>query len=124
MSPPPRWRSSKSPATEVTLISTARHDRTEFPFTDRACQVVLEDAVLILASDRGGCYGDPGASISVLVSLVAEAQAWLVELVADARDFGYTWDSIADRLSCSASTARHRYAAHAIWRRDHPLPTD
>jgi hypothetical protein len=97
-------------------------DRTRIPYTDLLCQVVLEAAVLDLIRYREGSDDDPGATISVLVSLVADAQAWLIEVVADARDHGYTWDSIADRLGCSVPAAHHRYAAYAIWRRCHHLP--
>jgi len=103
---------------------TRQPDYTAIPFGDLASRTILEVAVLDLTLYRGGQYGDPGATISVLVSLDAEAQAWLIEAVADARDFGYSWDRIAERLGSTVSAARHRYAAYAAGRRNHPLSAD
>lgn len=94
------------------------------PFCDLASRVVLEHALLDLVACRGGEYGDPGPSLSVLTSLIAEGEGWLPELVADARDYGYTWNQIADRLATSVSAARNRYAGYATWRRQHPLGPD
>ena len=89
------------------------------PFTDAASRTILQAAVLDLVTHRGGCDDDAGVAISVLVSLLAEAECWLPELVADARDQSYSWDLIAERLGTTISTARHRYAAYAIWRGQH-----
>jgi hypothetical protein len=89
------------------------------PFTDAASRTILEAAVLCLATLRGGCHDDAGATVSVLVSLLAEGECWLPDLVADARDQCYSWDAIAQRLATTISTARHRYAAYATWRRQH-----
>ena len=90
------------------------------PFTDAASRTVLEAAVLDLVAHRGGRQDEPGDAISVLVSLLAEGECWLPELVADARAQCYSWDAIATRLATTISAARHRYAAYAIWRRQHP----
>ena len=90
------------------------------PFTDAASRTFLEAAVLDLVAHRGGLLDEPGDAISALVSLLAEGEAWLPELVADARDRGCSWDAIATRLATTVSAARHRYAAYAIWRRQHP----
>ncbi|MDQ1394206.1 MAG: hypothetical protein QOF30_3183, partial [Acidimicrobiaceae bacterium] len=46
------------------------------------------------------------------------------DAVADARDQGYTWDEIADRLATSVSTARRRYAAYSHWRNTQPVEPD
>jgi hypothetical protein len=89
------------------------------PFTDAASRTILEAAVLDLVTHRGGCDDDASVAISVLVSLLAEGECWLPELVADARDQSYSWDLIAERLGTTISTARHRYAAYAIWRGQH-----
>lgn len=97
-----------------------RLDHTAIPFTDIASRTILEAAVLDLTLFRGGSYGDPGASLSVLASLIADAQDLLLTTVADALDFGYTWNLIASRLGSSVSAARHRYAADANWLRRHP----
>src|SRR5260370_6147655 len=87
------------------------------PFTDTASRIILENTILDLVAHRGGEYGDAGARLSVLVSLLAEGEAWLPELVADARAQCYAWSAVADRLATTVSVARHRYAAYAIWRR-------
>lgn len=42
----------------------------------------------------------------------------LHDAVADARDQGYTWEQIADRLATSVSTARRRYRAYTTWRKE------
>jgi hypothetical protein len=90
-SQPPRWPWSRSQTNEPWPHSLSSGiDRTQFPFTDLACRTILEAAALDLLLYRRGGYGDPGATISVLVGLVAEAQAWLIEVVAGARDHGYT----------------------------------
>lgn len=94
------------------------------PFCDLASRVVLEHAALDLVACRGGEYGDPGPNLSVLTSLIAEGEAWLPELVADARDYGYTWSQIADRLATTVSAARNRYAGYAIWRHQQALDPD
>lgn len=90
------------------------------PFTDDASRTIMQAAVLDLVTHRCGRHDEPGDAISVLVSLLAEGECWLPELVADARDHLYTWDAIATRLATTISAARHRYAAYAIWRRQHP----
>jgi hypothetical protein len=92
-------------------------DHTLIPFTDAACDAILDHALSCLVLTRGGNVHDPGATISTLVSLVAEADARLIETVADAREYGYTWDLIAQRLGSTISAARHRYADYARWRR-------
>lgn len=97
-----------------------RPDHTQFPFCDTDSRTLLEKAVDDLVMFRGGSYGDPGATISALMSLAAEAAAWLFDAVADARDYTYTWDAIAARLGSTIPFARHRYARYANWRRDHP----
>jgi hypothetical protein len=60
-------------------------------------------------------WPDPAARLSTLFSLIAEGESWMHELVADARDEGYSWDAIAARLADTVPAARHRYATHAIW---------
>src|SRR5215831_12625271 len=68
-------------------------------------------AVLDLVARRGGRRDEAGDAISVLVSLLAEGECWLPELVADARDQRYSWDAIATRLVTTISAARHRAAS-------------
>jgi hypothetical protein len=108
----------------TSLAPASRHqlrlDYTSIPFTDIASKTVLETAVLDLTLYRGGPRGDSGATISVLVSLIAEAQELLVDAIADARDQGYSWSLIATRLATTVPAARHRYAADSNWRRRCP----
>ena len=93
-------------------------DHTLIPFTDAACDAILDHALSCLVMARGGKLRDPGATISTLASFAAEADARLIEAVADAREYGYTWDHIAQRLGSTISAARHRYADYARWRRE------
>jgi hypothetical protein len=93
-------------------------DHTLIPFTDAACDAILDHALSCLIMARGGNLRDPGATISTLVSLIAEADARLIETVADAREYGYTWNLIAERLGSTIPAARHRYADYARWRRE------
>jgi hypothetical protein len=100
-----------------------RRDRTAIPYTDDNTYALIDDAAYTLTIFRAPMsFGDAGAAVSVFVSLAAEADGRLHDAVADARDQGYTWDQIADRLATSESTARRRYAAYATWRsRNVPL---
>jgi hypothetical protein len=91
------------------------------PFTDTASQTILENAVRDLVRCRGGSDGDAGDALACLISLLYEGDSWLYELVPDARDQGYRWDAIAERLTCSVSAAQRRYAFYTKWRRAHPL---
>jgi hypothetical protein len=92
-------------------------DHTLIPISDAVCRAILDRALTCLILARGGDLHDPGASISTLASLLAEAQAHLPDAVADARALGYSWDRVAERLGCSISAARHRYADYARCRR-------
>jgi hypothetical protein len=86
---------------------------------------LIREAVVTLTIFRAPTgLGDAGATVSVLVSLAAEADGQLWDAVADAHDQGYTWDEIADRLATSVTTARRRFAAHTKWRNAQPLRPD
>lgn len=97
-------------------------DRTAIPFVDDSTHALLETAVLNLIALRGGRPHDPAARISTLFSLIVDGESWMHELVADARDEGYSWHAIAARLADTISATRHRYATYAIRRRQHPDP--
>ena len=92
-------------------------DHTSIPNCDAACRAILDRALTCLILARGGALDDPGATISTLVSFIADADGRLPDAVADARDRGYIWDCIAERLGTSIPAARHRYADYARWRR-------
>ncbi|MGH9057916.1 MAG: hypothetical protein ACRDZY_00135 [Acidimicrobiales bacterium] len=96
-------------------------DRTAIPDTDTECRVLVDDAVSSLIVLRGGSQKDPGAYISVLVSLAVETDGRVPDAVADAREKGYSWDCIADRLATTVAAARHRYAWYVSARRSFPL---
>jgi hypothetical protein len=106
-------------------VNDPRPGRAAIAYTDADSAAVIRSAVSWLVARRSPrSVGDTGATVSVLVSLIAEADALLADAVADARAQGYTWDDIAMRLATTASAARHRYGAHARWRRSLPLATD
>ncbi len=88
-------------------------DHTLIPFADVASRAILDHALTCLVLVRGGDLCDPGAAISTLATLIAEAEARLPDAVVDARVRGYTWNRIAERLGSTISAARHRFADHA-----------
>ena len=87
-------------------------DHTLIPFADVTSRAILNHALTCLVLVRGGDLRDPGAVISTLVTLIAEAEARLPDAV-DARVRGHTWNRIAERLCCTISAGRHRFADHA-----------
>jgi hypothetical protein len=102
-----------------------RRDRTAIPYTDSDTHALIDQAAYLLTIFRAPMsFGDAGAAVSVFVSLAVEAEDRLHDAVADARDQGYTWDEIADRLNTSVTTARRRYHAYTNWRRTQPLDND
>jgi hypothetical protein len=102
-----------------------RRNQTAIAYTDNDTETLIREAVETLTIYRAPMgLGDAGATVSVLVSLAAEADTQLWEAVADAHDQGYTWGEIADRLATSVTTARRRYAAYTNWRNTQPLKPD
>jgi hypothetical protein len=92
-------------------------DHTAIPATDNDTRILIHQAAETLTALRApDGHPDAGATISVLVSLAVEADDQLHDAVADARDHGYTWDQIAQRLATSTATARRRYSAYSTWR--------
>jgi hypothetical protein len=105
-------------------FSDPRRDHTAIPFTDADTQALIDravDSLVIFRCPMG--LGDAGATVSALVSLIAEADGRLADAVADARDQDYTWDDIASRLATTTTTARRRYAVYTR-RRVVPLDPD
>ena len=102
-----------------------RRNLTAVAYTDNDTATLIREAVQTLTIYRAPMgLGDAGATVSVLVSLAAEADTQLWEAVADAHDQGYTWAEIADRLATSVSSARRRYTAYTNWRNTQPLKPD
>jgi hypothetical protein len=88
------------------------------PYTDADTTRIIDQAIIALVTLRAPMWlGDPGPTISVLVSLVGEADNRVSDAVADARDQGYGWDQIASRLCTTVATARRRYGGYTRWRR-------
>ncbi len=92
-------------------------DHTLIPFDDAVSRAILDHAVACLILVRGGDLDDLGATISTLVTVIVDAQTRLPDLVAAARDRGYTWNRIAERLGSTIPAARHHYADYARCRR-------
>jgi len=93
-------------------------DHTRFPCTDDHTRLLIEDALATLLILRAPArLRDAAARVSCLLSLSDQASGLLDDAVVDARELGYSWEEIADRLFVSASTARRRYAGYARWRK-------
>lgn len=102
-------------------------DRSSIPYTDADSARILDEALERLAAIRSPFgVADPGAVLSALVSLGAEADGRLDDAVADARAAGYDWSTIADRLAgVNARAVRRRYGAYCRWREEGcPLPIE
>jgi hypothetical protein len=94
-------------------------DVSRIPHHDPVTRFLADEAVETLVALRcPAAPGDPAARLSVLSSLASEIEARYDDTVADARDHGYRWEEIAQRLAISPATARRRYAAYARWRRE------
>jgi non-ribosomal peptide synthetase component F len=77
---------------------------------------VAEAAFFALLHQRGGELGEPGSCIACLLSLSDELDIWLYDMVADARDAGFSWNRIAVLLDLSPPQARRRYADYCSLR--------
>ncbi|HZU74310.1 MAG TPA: hypothetical protein VE990_16220 [Acidimicrobiales bacterium] len=119
---PPNHRGDPDDGGPWNLIDP-RRNQTAIAYTNNDTAILIHQAAVTLTIFRAPLgLGDAGATISVLVSLAAEADSQLWEAVADAHDQGYTWDQIADRLATSATTARRRFAAYTKWRNTQAEP--
>jgi hypothetical protein len=67
------------------------------------------DALARLAERRGAWPGDDLAAITLLASLIDQAERCLPELVTSARLNGHSWDQIARVLATSPDEARLRF---------------
>lgn len=93
------------------------------PIVDDDTDEILHDAVDALIKRRAPMwFGDAGAALHALASLLAQITASLPDVVADARDQDHSWADIATLLDApSAAATQRRYAHHANTRR---LPLD
>ena len=70
---------------------------------------LIDDALATLAERRGAWLGDDLTAITLLASLIDQAERCLPELVTNARLNRHTWDQIARALATSPSEARLRF---------------
>ena len=82
---------------------------------------LIDDA---LAERRAAWPGDDLAAITLIASLIDQAERFLPELITNARLNGHTWDQIAQALATSPEQAQLRYSdqspiADARWPYDY-----
>jgi len=69
---------------------------------------LIDDALAALAERRGAWLGDDLTAISLIASLIDQAERYLPELVTSARRNGHTWEQLAHALATSPDGARLR----------------
>jgi hypothetical protein len=70
----------------------------------------IDDALYQLAERRGKWLGDPLAAITLLASLIGQAERMVPEHALLARDNGATWNDIAAALTTSPEQAELRFS--------------
>lgn len=70
---------------------------------------LVENALRELADRRGRWLGDPLTAITMLASLIDQAERMIPELAADARRNHASWADIATALGTSPDQAELRY---------------
>ena len=94
-----------------------RRAHPDHPVVDDDSAAVIDEAVFSLTMLRSPMEcGDAGARLHALTSLIAQAEAILPDIVADAWDQNYRWKDIARRMALPEITVRHRYLHHAYTR--------
>ena len=71
---------------------------------------LIDNALTELAARRGTWLGDPLAAITLLASLIDQAEKMIPVLAAEARDHDATWHDIATALATSPEQAELRYS--------------
>ena len=97
----------------MTDTASLRYPEAARPRVGLDTAVVLDHAVVSLADRRFMPALDAFVQVHLLASLVAQAEAWLDEQVAAAREAGASWAMIGRLLGVIATVARQRYAATA-----------
>jgi len=88
------------------------------PMLDDDSADVLDQAVAALVALRAPMhFGDAGADLHAVVSLIAEARDRLPRTVADARDQQHTWTEIARQLGVSRLHVLARFGGRTARRR-------
>ena len=80
------------------------------PHSDDDTYDLIDNALGDLASRRGAWLGDPLTSMTLIASLIDQAERMLPEQVLIARDHGATWHDIATALATSPEQAELRYS--------------
>jgi len=70
---------------------------------------LIDDALFKLAERRGAWLGDDLTAITLIASLIDQAERFLPDLVTSARLNGRTWDQIARALATSPEQAQLHY---------------
>ncbi len=70
---------------------------------------LIDDALFRLAERRGAWLGDDLTAITLIASLIDQAERFLPELATNARLNGHTWDQIAAALATSPEQVQLRY---------------
>jgi hypothetical protein len=70
---------------------------------------LIDHAVATLAERRRAWLGDDLTAITLIASLIDQAERFLPDLVTNARLNGHTWDQIAQALATSPEQAQLRY---------------
>ena len=70
---------------------------------------LIDDALAMLAERRGAWLGDDLTAITLIASLIDQAERCLPELVHNARANGHSWHQIAQALATSPDQARFRF---------------
>ena len=70
---------------------------------------LIDEALHQLAGRRGAWLGDPIAAITLIASLIDQAERFLPEHVLEARDNGSSWHDIATALATSPEQAELTY---------------
>jgi DNA-directed RNA polymerase specialized sigma24 family protein len=110
--------------TQPSELIDPHEDRTAVAYRDNLTEGLVDDAVESLIVMRAGSPNDGGAQLSVLTSLIEELDSRVPEAVFAARDQGYTWQEIAERLRVAESTARQHYGDHVRCREAEKPPFD
>ena len=117
-----RWRERayvRQESGDPWQFSNPRRDGATVPYTDADTGDLIDEAVGSLITFRCPLgQGDPGVTLSCLVSLIDEATSRLHDTLVEARDQGYSWDEIAHRIARSSLSTRYRYAGGTLRRRN------
>jgi hypothetical protein len=91
---------------------------------DECSALVLDEAIGALVVLRApGLVGDNLAELHAMTSLVAEVNARVPQVVADAKDQGHSWSDIAGQLGTGTVRTLLRHAGRTRSRRT-PLTPD